>query len=156
MLSNGFDTPLHLTIKPSRTLFLIRLAAHALAILAVSLPLGIDLEFKIALYFFILTSLVFTLTDKNKRKNQQRNFRWRESHNWIESVSGREVVWVCQRGAIITNWFVIVTLQQGKKRQSIFIGADQCTKQLYRRLLVRLKYLTNPTQDVLANSTDSR
>ena len=155
MLSNGFETPLLLKLKSSRMLFIVRLAAHGLALLAISLPLNIYFVFKLLLYFIVLTSLLITILNKIKTKDRQRIFRWRDTHDWIESKNTGDVVWVCQRGAIITAWFVIVTLQRGKKRQSIFISADQCSKPLFRRLSVRLKYLTTPSQEVVASSIDS-
>ena len=163
MLSNGFETPLHLKLKPSRTLFNIRVVAHMLALMAISLPLSIPFAFKLALYIFVLVSLMLTVKHRLKTKDSTRVFRWRETHHWIESksasASASDMVWRCQRGAIITPWFIIVKLQLGSNRQSLFIDAEQCTKQLYRRLSVRLKYLSSPTQEaqeVVASTMDSR
>ena len=89
-----------------------------------------------------------------KTKTLARVFRWRDTHQWIESKGDGDKVWFCQPGAMITPWFMIVTLKNGKK-QSVFIGVDQCDQKTYRRLLVRLKYLSNPTQEVDANSMGS-
>jgi len=126
-----------------------------LALLAILLPLNILIEVKVMLYIFVFTSLVFTVRNYSNTLSQQRVFRWHQANEWIETTNESDVVWSCQPGAMMTPWFMIVTLKNGNDKESIFIGADQCDKQLYRRLLVRLKYLTNPPQEVEANSMDS-
>ncbi len=155
MLSNGFDATLHLELKPSKNLFIFRLATHLIALLAVSLPLNIDVYLKVMLYIFILSSLLITVITYLKTRHQLRFFSWRDTNQWIEGKENQNQIWLCQAGAMITSWFVIVNLVSGKNKQSLFISTDQCDKQTYRRMVVRLKYLNTPDQAPEANSMDS-
>ncbi len=156
MLSNGFDATLHLRLRPSKILLTIRLLAHITALVAVSLPLHIYVELKAALYMFIILSIVRVVINYIKTRNRQRVFYWRNSNQWVEVNAEGDVVWLCQTGAMIMSWFMIVWLKNADAKESVFIGADQCDRETYRRLYVRLKYLSNPAQGMDANSTDSR
>ena len=156
MLSNGFDATLHLKLRPSKILLAIRLIAHILALVAISLPLHMQIEIKVAVYFFIFISLALTIKNYKKTKHQQTVYRWKNSNQWVESTAQGDVVWSCLHGAMLNPWFLIVSLENADKKESIFIGRDQCSDETYRRLRVRLKYLSSPTQGVEAKSIDSR
>ncbi len=159
MLSNGFDTTLHLKLRPSKILFAIRLFAHLLALLAISLPLNLYIEYKVGLYVFVILSLVFVVFKYINTQNRQRIFSWRNANEWVERAGDGDgdgdVVWICVSHTMKTPWFIIVLLKNDKRKDSIFIGADQCDRETYRRLYVRLKYLSSPFQERDAKSTDS-
>jgi len=151
MLSNGFDATLHLKLRPSKILLAIRLVAHLLALLAISFPLNIYIEFKVGLYVFVL----YVVFKYFRTQSRQRIFSWRKANEWVESTGDGEVVWTCLSPIMNTPWFIIVLLNNSRRKNSIFIGVDQCDRETYRRLYVRLKYLSRPFQEMDANSTGS-
>jgi len=155
MLSNGFDATLHLKLRPSKILLAIRLVAHLLALLAISFPLNIYIEFKVGLYVFVMLNLLYVVFKYFRTQSRQRIFSWRKANEWVESTGDGEVVWTCLSPIMNTPWFIIVLLNNSRRKNSIFIGVDQCDRETYRRLYVRLKYLSRPFQEMDANSTGS-
>ena len=140
MLSNGFDAPLHLELSTSRILLYFKLLVHLLALVAISLPSGIPIIVKILLYIFVIFSAVITLRKFWQSALQQQYFIWQKKSLWVEYLDGKEQLWHAQSDHLVTPWFVIVKLCNTGNTLLLLILKDQCDKQTFRRLRVRLKY----------------
>ena len=150
MLSNGFDAPLRLELKASGILIRFQLLVHFLAIVALSFPSDTPLVIKLILYLFVVVSAIMSQRKYRENVGDPELFIWQKKSNWIEIKKGRENVWHCQQGNLVTPWFVVVGLQNEKKRR-LLILKDQCDAQSFRRLRVKLKYF----QGVAVMPTDA-
>jgi len=140
MLSNGFDAPLHLHLKPSKSLYQFHLLAHGMAMLAIFIPSGLLLEIKA----FLLVSVVlqFGLITRNYRQlqNTKEQFIWQKGDIWLSKSADSVTSWTCLPNTLVKARFVIVNLANECNKRTLLIMSDQCDIQTFRRLKVRLKY----------------
>ena len=141
MLSNGFETPIKLTLKNSTQSLLFRVAVHLLALFAITVPFDLSVLLKILLFVFVLASLLFCCASHVVTLNKARRFNWFKDDKWIETTGFNQKVWSVQHGSIITAWFVVVTLHDSESKLRLLINRDQCRADTFRRLCVRLKFL---------------
>lgn len=138
MLSNGFDAPLRLKLKPSRRLIQFQMLVHVLAIIAISFPSSVPLAIKLILYVYVVYSAVRIQYEYKSARSE--SFVWQKSTQWLEDIDGKETFWSCQSGNLVLPWFVVVNLVSENQKRRLLIVKDQCDAPSFRRLRVKLKY----------------
>jgi hypothetical protein len=141
MLSNGFDAPLHLSLEPSRFLVRFQNMVHMLAIAAVSLPSSLPFSVVIVLYFIIVISAVRLVRNyRHQLKSLPKKFCWQKNSTWIEYSNDEEIIWNVLPECLVTDWFVVARMESSEEKRSLLILKDQCKKQTFRRLRVKLRF----------------
>lgn len=140
MLSNGFDTPLHLELKPSWIFIQLQIIAHCVALFAIVSPSAMSVLVKTGLLIFVAGHFVLLLRDHLKLKNLQEKLVWQQGGDWLSIYNGVVEVWNNLPGSLITSWFVLIKLSNAKDTRTLLVFRDQCDTQTFRRLKVRLKY----------------
>lgn len=152
MLSNGFDVPLHLELDGSKIFLGFQLFVHLLAIVALGIPSAVPLSIRLTIIILLVFSALYYLYKYQQSSAFKSIWVWQKGNSWIEVSKGNNRIWQCQQSNLITPWFVIVRLRNEHNTYSLLITKDQCQKNLFRRLSVRLKYFqgdaTSPTAAV--------
>ena len=140
MLSNGFDVPLRLKLRPSKLLFQFQVLMHGLALLALMLPSSLLFEIKFMLVVILIIHLAFVTRRYRQQLNSNEQLIWQKGDLWISLIADSVTSWNCLSNTLVKAWFVIVNLSNENGNRTLLIVKDQCDALTFRRLKVRLKY----------------
>lgn len=146
MLSNGFVAPLHLRLKPSRSLYSLRWLAHLLALVAVLLAGGLPLPIQVGILILLTLSILLTVK-RQQAEPHMYELSWRPAQGWQEqghpvaASSSNETGWPTHQALLINPWFVCFRLVGPGKTKTHLLMADQfSSKDDFRRLRVLLRF----------------
>lgn len=138
MLFNGFETPLHLKRKPSRMLAGYLLGGHMLALLALSHALAVPFVLHLGLWLLWGASLVYHGYRYWPRSyDSQAWWVWQARSDWVYNSAPAPAL-MQLHNAVVTAWFILVTLRNAQTTRRCLYFADQLEADTWRRLRVRL------------------
>ena len=152
MLSNGFDTPLDLTLNGSRLWLRLELAVQLLAVTALLLPSALPWLIRGVLLMSVLFASGLTVWRYRRERAQPVKWRWLSGSCWMQYQSHNTIVWNLERGALVTSWFVLFRIRNATAMRTMILFRDQCSVTEFRRLRVRLRYYSEDEASPAATS----
>lgn len=149
MLSNGFDAPLHLRLKPSRQLLYFQITIVALAFIAVLIPTSLLFSVRLGLAILLLINLLILFVIFKRQSLTAMQLNWFRQSGWEEMTLYRTTgsmdkrLWPSQRCMINKSWFILFRLIDDNKQKQVLVFKDQCEDvNDFRRLRVLLSCLS--------------
>ncbi|MCW9025596.1 MAG: hypothetical protein OQK73_13060 [Gammaproteobacteria bacterium] len=139
MSSHKYVKPLVLEPGNSKQLFFLLLLIHALAIVAMLMPMQLPVTGKAAIIFLILLSARSAIYKKNYMEIKQAIWKFDNTFD-IELITSEQTECKLSSGTLVTEWLVILHLHctDDKKRYWVIVR-DMLDDETYRKLCVRLR-----------------
>lgn len=140
MLLNGFNRPLRLVLKPSRSLLFYLCLVHACALLAIwlaSMPAIYSVLLSLAI---ALSMLGYLFKFNTQATGLTETWIYSGQHDWLQTLPGNTVRWKQAKVHQLAGWFSAVELvnESRHRRKHLLLLKDQMAKSTFRRLQVML------------------